>query len=808
MPKINKAKVFLTKQVFIRPWGQIVTLAKAANLERKGIHQLKFEPSSLPGGNIRPESPVLMSNDNEFLVTIVNETNKILELDSSQHLGHIIITSMFGNASRTPVIKVNLVEKTNEDENKPRVIIVGDYHLQHIGDKLKESLNPIAEVEVQYSSDADMNAILDMLNHIKPDGNRKTIAVILGGNKDFDRQYWLLNHSALANNLPLGRIRELVQSMHVAYATILPRYDVKKINEKISLVNADMVGQLRPGKNLTNISLSPEIFAQKHFRTNGVELNECGTGLLATILSEHVKGIINDRLELGVVSAIENGTKKKLNLKRPLRIKGVVNFRETALMLDTGSSVNLVQPGLINEDEVRAVKNFQLLSASSDKFEPKGEGLLEVDLGPQSLKISCFITDKIPIPVILGIPFLTYYSALIDFDMQKVTLQKNVPKPIELRFTQDSNQTRPKIAPEKSETAGEGVNFVGWCSTVEPLVLITGKEPNEFKINGNTTRESAGLFSQDGLQGSEPHSRNEEISTFEEEKKIIEFCINPPEPPRPQPLSQHERNCVDKLYPTFVKIAKLEPRGLKQLDSEEIQGIAFTKITEKSLASNYSEKGEQTIRENTLASSNHIFHEIKPSKVTVAVDQSWPGSSETSDQMTPSEIRLKPGVRQKLISKVRFKNIRKRLGIDQMLRTLVTFPPYERSLKIAAIIRDQCDLKSTHRVWKYRFKFKNSAMRPQLRLPCEIPSPTIITCKSIPSRRLFQQKKEKRNKQRDVIRKSHLKGQPEHQPTIGNWEGGKVCSRLICKDPGDNQEKLSLLYSPRSRKRKKIAYQE
>nr|XP_018904323.1 PREDICTED: uncharacterized protein LOC109035217 [Bemisia tabaci] len=329
-------RAYLNMDVQIAPGEVTTTPARAPNFQRDVRASVEFRPYKITYADIEPNEETKMINETDFLVTIINKSKSPFKLQKGTPIGTIKNGEKLTTThtpKHKPRITVNLVDDTRGEEEKPRVIIVGDYQMHGAADEVKKTLTPFAKVETFCSAGAEMNEVLDNLNHITPEKNRKTILVIVAGNRDFDRQYCLLNHSAITNNMPLGRIRELVQSYHVAYATILPRYDVTRLNDKIGLVNADMVGQLIPGKNLTNIRLNSENLPKTAFNNNGRDLNEKGNKLLTAIITDHVKKIINDQLELGIVSAIENGTRKKLNLKRPLRIKGVVNFKETSLML-------------------------------------------------------------------------------------------------------------------------------------------------------------------------------------------------------------------------------------------------------------------------------------------------------------------------------------------------------------------------------------------------------------------------------------------------------------------------------------------
>ncbi|CAH0774678.1 unnamed protein product [Bemisia tabaci] len=139
-------------------------------------------------------------------------------------------------------------------------------------------------------------------------------------------------------------------------------------------------------------------------------------------------------------NATNNGQEGTLKGQQPLHVKGTVNFKEISFVCDTGSGVSLCRPELVNANSIMPVKNFQLVTAASENFQPLGEAKLEFTLGGEPFVQKVFVSSQLPEPVILGVNFLEYYNGLIDFDQQRLTLRRNVSREIHLNFTQDANK--------------------------------------------------------------------------------------------------------------------------------------------------------------------------------------------------------------------------------------------------------------------------------------------------------------------------------------------------------------------------------
>lgn len=90
------------------------------------------------------------------------------------------------------------------------------------------------------------------------------------------------------------------------------------------------------------------MFTESKFEKDGKKLNEVGAETLARLISEHIKAVLDGKTDLGVVHAIERGTERRTTLRRPLKARGIINFKEVEFLLDTGSGVNCVYPDMVN----------------------------------------------------------------------------------------------------------------------------------------------------------------------------------------------------------------------------------------------------------------------------------------------------------------------------------------------------------------------------------------------------------------------------------------------------------------------------
>lgn len=236
------------EEVRLQPGESGIYSVHAPKIDIERTRKYELEPYILPGVQIDKDENMKMASDKQFLINITNLTNGPKKLQKGLPVGKIIAREQ--GDGKIPTIAVNLVEDpVTEPEIKTRIIIAGDHHLNQARVEVRKALEQHAQLEIFCPENGEMNRVLDELNHAAPSRDTKTIIVVIAGNEDFNRRYCLQSHSAIANDLPLGRIRELTQEFHVAYTTLLPRYDINRLNEKIALVNADIIGQAYAREN-------------------------------------------------------------------------------------------------------------------------------------------------------------------------------------------------------------------------------------------------------------------------------------------------------------------------------------------------------------------------------------------------------------------------------------------------------------------------------------------------------------------------------------------------------------------------------
>ena len=107
-------------------------------------------------------------------------------------------------------------------------------------------------------------------------------------------------------------------------------------------------------------------------------------------------------------------------------IKGVLGGVETAMMLDSGSSIFLIQKDVISHTRgvtrVRPIPQLRLKTASGEPLPVRDFVCTQVHLGQLKVKHSFIAVDRLVAHVILGVDFLQKSGLTLDFTTKPVTV--------------------------------------------------------------------------------------------------------------------------------------------------------------------------------------------------------------------------------------------------------------------------------------------------------------------------------------------------------------------------------------------------
>ena len=106
-------------------------------------------------------------------------------------------------------------------------------------------------------------------------------------------------------------------------------------------------------------------------------------------------------------------------------IQGVLGNKEVDMMVDSGSSVSLIEQtvavGFLTKSNMTE-SSVRLVSAAGDNIPTLGSITLSVRLGPLRTNHSSVIVDSLISPVILGLDFLRKHKITVDFSSSSVNL--------------------------------------------------------------------------------------------------------------------------------------------------------------------------------------------------------------------------------------------------------------------------------------------------------------------------------------------------------------------------------------------------
>ena len=96
-----------------------------------------------------------------------------------------------------------------------------------------------------------------------------------------------------------------------------------------------------------------------------------------------------------------------LGRSRGLHVKGQIKSRFYKFLLDTGASRSIVQPNIIEDEQITEVNGYSLKTASSDLMPVLGGVNIKFELGNQSF-IHEFLVANITDRCILGLDFMQF----------------------------------------------------------------------------------------------------------------------------------------------------------------------------------------------------------------------------------------------------------------------------------------------------------------------------------------------------------------------------------------------------------------
>ena len=114
--------------------------------------------------------------------------------------------------------------------------------------------------------------------------------------------------------------------------------------------------------------------------------------------------------------------------------KGRLGGIPVELMLDSGSSVSLVQGNILSQAQdivhIKAVRPLQLVTASGEQLPIMGHIRALVNLGELELLHEFVVVESLVAPVILGVDFLQGNALVLDFSQSPVVVRHTKPGPL------------------------------------------------------------------------------------------------------------------------------------------------------------------------------------------------------------------------------------------------------------------------------------------------------------------------------------------------------------------------------------------
>ena len=105
----------------------------------------------------------------------------------------------------------------------------------------------------------------------------------------------------------------------------------------------------------------------------------------------------------------------------------IINKHACRAMIDTGAGVNCIRKNLISKltmsDRIGKALPMTLKDAQGKRMKVYGGLWVPMCIGDTQLTVYCMVVDTIPLPVILGTPFLHQTGARMDFDHNTMTLK-------------------------------------------------------------------------------------------------------------------------------------------------------------------------------------------------------------------------------------------------------------------------------------------------------------------------------------------------------------------------------------------------
>ena len=107
----------------------------------------------------------------------------------------------------------------------------------------------------------------------------------------------------------------------------------------------------------------------------------------------------------------------------PIAIRG----RKCRAMLDTGASINCIRKAWVEELDLSklmtSAHDREVTDAQGKDMEVYGQLPVPIVIGDTPLWVNCIVTETLPLPVILGVPFMRQTNAKFDFGSNSLLLR-------------------------------------------------------------------------------------------------------------------------------------------------------------------------------------------------------------------------------------------------------------------------------------------------------------------------------------------------------------------------------------------------
>ena len=97
------------------------------------------------------------------------------------------------------------------------------------------------------------------------------------------------------------------------------------------------------------------------------------------------------------------------------KIRGLVNENDVSILVDTGSTVSIINEKLVRRSDLLSVKNVNITSASRDKIQIKGKLSVPFQIGKKCKCVySVYVASNFPHQCIIGLDIVKRCSCCVD----------------------------------------------------------------------------------------------------------------------------------------------------------------------------------------------------------------------------------------------------------------------------------------------------------------------------------------------------------------------------------------------------------